>query len=157
MRKAMTLFIILILAQPVYAESWFQRLFGRSSETPRQGEAWKQAPASFTKEDRQKIADYFKDKTQESEKMSKGKGKSKEMPPGLAKKESLPPGLQKQLEKNGTLPPGLAKRDLPYDLERQLSSIAKGHKRVIVDRDVVLMEETTGLILDVIRDVVIGM
>ena len=59
MRKAMTLFIILILAQPVYAESWFQRLFGRSSETPKQAEASKQAPASFTKEDRQKIADYL--------------------------------------------------------------------------------------------------
>ena len=98
-----------------------------------------------------------KKETYKPNKKGKGKGKSKEMPPGLAKKESLPPGLQKQLEKNGTLPPGLAKRDLPYDLAKQLSSITKGHKRVIVDRDVVLMEETTGLILDVIRDVVIGM
>jgi hypothetical protein len=78
------------------------------------------------------------------------------LPPGLAKRETLPPGLQKQLERNGTLPPGLQKKiqPLPVDLERQLSAIDTGYRRVVVAGNVILMNPTTGLIYDIIRNVI---
>lgn len=84
----------------------------------------------------------------------KDKGKSKGMPPGLAKRDSLPPGLQKQLDKNGRLPPGLAKRDLPSDLASKLPERTADQDVVVVENDVVLMDKATGVILDVLKDVV---
>ena len=86
----------------------------------------------------------------------KSKGKSKGLPPGLAKRDSLPPGLQKQLEKNGRLPAGLAKRDLPDDLTSKLPKRADSQEVTVVDNDVVLIDKATGVILDVITDVVTG-
>ncbi len=85
----------------------------------------------------------------------KHKGKSgKSLPPGLAKRNGdLPPGLQKHIEKQGTLPPGLEGRDLPDDLKKRLPKPRKGTKRVIVDDDVLLIEEATGVIIDVLQDV----
>jgi len=85
---------------------------------------------------------------------AKGKGKgAKSMPPGLAKRDELPPGLKKHIEKNGVLPPGLQGRDLPDDLKRRLPKSHKGTKRVIVGDDVVLIEEATRVVIDVIEDV----
>jgi hypothetical protein len=81
------------------------------------------------------------------------KGKKKGLPPGLAKKDELPPGLQKQLERNGRLPPGLEKRRLPYDLERRLKR-RWDEEAIIVDDDVLLVRKATGLIIDIIKDVV---
>jgi hypothetical protein len=78
------------------------------------------------------------------------------LPPGLAKREELPPGLQKHLERNGTLPPGLQKRiqPLPNGLDRQLGKTAPGTKRVVVAGNVVLLEERTSKVLDIVRDVI---
>lgn len=78
------------------------------------------------------------------------------LPPGLAKRETLPPGLQKQLERNGTLPPGLQKKiqPLPIGLERQLTVLPTGYRRVVVAGNVILMNPTTGLIYDIIRNVI---
>ncbi len=77
------------------------------------------------------------------------------LPPGLAKRDRLPPGLEKQLRERGTLPPGLQKRmqPLPGDLERQLRSLPGGYRRGIVGGNVVLMDERTSLIVDIIRNV----
>jgi hypothetical protein len=97
---------------------------------------------AFNEKDREKIKNYYKH-------MGKAK-KSKTMPPGLAKKQNLPPGLQKHIEKNGELPPGLHKRSLPLDLERGLSPLPKGYVRVKVGGDVVLMDEKTRVVVDVI-------
>ena len=72
------------------------------------------------------------------------------LPPGLAKREQLPPGLAKRDQ----LPPGLAKRDLPPDLEHRLGLSRYGTRRVIVGNDVLLIQAATGLVLDVIEDVV---
>ena len=79
------------------------------------------------------------------------RGKSKQFPPGLAKRQTLPPGLARQIQRNGTLPPGLAKRDLPPDLASRLPALPPGQRRLIVGNDVVLVERTSGLILDVLR------
>ena len=85
----------------------------------------------------------------------KNKGNGKGMPPGLAKRGgSLPPGLQRQLERNGRLPPGLAKRDLPNDLTHRLPPPRPGTERVIAGADVLLVHVATGVVLDILRDVV---
>lgn len=82
-----------------------------------------------------------------------GSGNSKKMPPGLAKREHLPPGLQKHLEKNGALPPGLAKRDLPANLVAELPPAHAGTLRQIVGNDVVLIQEGTNIVLDILENV----
>lgn len=86
----------------------------------------------------------------------KGGGKKQGgLPPGLARKEKLPPGLERQLQKKGTLPPGLAKRNLPPDLASRLPSTPPDLERIIVDTNVLLVEKATGVILDIIHDVVV--
>jgi hypothetical protein len=79
-----------------------------------------------------------------------GKGAEKGLPPGLARKGQLPPGLAKRDQ----LPPGLAKRGLPSALEKRLGPPPAGSRRVIVDKDVVLIEEATDRVLDILYDVV---
>jgi hypothetical protein len=81
----------------------------------------------------------------------------KGLPPGLAKRGGkLPPGLQKHLEKNGQLPPGLQKRLEPLlsALDSRLPSIPEYWERVIVERDVILLDRRTNRILDIIEDVI---
>jgi len=85
------------------------------------------------------------------------KAKQKGLPPGLAKRGgNLPPGLQKQLDKNGRLPPGLQKRlePLPVDLDRRLPRLPDHWERVIIERDVILIDRRTQRILDIIENVV---
>ena len=78
------------------------------------------------------------------------------LPPGLAKRDRLPPGLEKQVRERGTLPPGLQKRThpLPVELERQLHKLPAGYVRVVVGATVVLMNQSTHMVHDVIRDAV---
>ncbi len=117
------------------------------------------AKAVFSELERRLIRDFFEDKARKHAEADRGKGAgrdkgtSKSMPPGLAKRDEPPPGLEWQVERFGTLPPGLAKRDLPYDLERLLPRPKLGLWRNIVGRDIVLIEEATGLVLDVIEGV----
>lgn len=85
---------------------------------------------------------------------NKGKKDQKGMPAGLAKRESLPPGLQRQLDKNGALPPGLQKKALPSGLQSRLPPAPRGYERVIVDTNVLLVDAATGIVRDVITDVV---
>ena len=99
-----------------------------------------QVKVAFGDNDRRIIHDYY------SNKKIKGKG----LPPGLAKKGKLPPGLQKQLQRKGKLPPGLAKRHLPYELEDLLSQLPRGYVRLKVGGDVVLVNEETEVIVDII-------
>jgi len=75
----------------------------------------------------------------------------------LAKREKLPPGLQKQLQKNGTLPPGLQKKiePLPTTLEGRLRRLPPDAERVVIGRDVIILDKTTQKILDIIREIAI--
>ncbi|PWR22721.1 hypothetical protein [Zavarzinia aquatilis] len=66
----------------------------------------------------------------------------------------LPPGIRKQLVTRGRLPPGIAKKVLPAGLSGQLSPLPAGYDRMIVGPDVLLVQIATGLIVDIIRDVV---
>jgi hypothetical protein len=105
-------------------------------------------PSYFLPEERRIIQEYY----------HKGKkGKQKALPPGLAKRGgNLPPGLQKQLDKNGKLPPGLQKRlePLPVDLHRRLPRLPEYWERVILERDVILIDRRTNRILDIIENVI---
>src|SRR5262249_30170505 len=78
------------------------------------------------------------------------------LPPGLAKRDRLPPGLEKQLRERGTLPPGLQKRvqPLPPELERQLHQLPTGYRRVAIGGNVILMDERTSVLYDIIRDAI---
>ncbi|MGH9786590.1 MAG: hypothetical protein ACRD88_20665, partial [Terriglobia bacterium] len=97
----------------------------------------------FTTQEREMISDWF---------WSNRNG----LPPGLAKRESLPPGLQKQLQRKGTLPPGLQKKltPLPYALDSRLGRLPSDYLRVVIGRDIVLLDRRSNTILDVIANVI---
>ena len=99
------------------------------------------ARVAFHEKDREAIIGYYSQKN-----------KSKSMPPGLAKKDTPPPGLQKHIVKHGELPPGLQGRSLPYELEKKLTPLPEGFVRLKVGADVVLMDEKTRIVVDVISD-----
>ena len=102
----------------------------------------------FLPEERRIIEEYYR---------KSKKAKQKGLPPGLAKRGgNLPPGLQKQLDKNGRLPPGLQKRlePLPVDLDRRLPRLPEYWERVILERNVILIDRRTQRILDIIENVV---
>lgn len=115
---------------------------GKQSEESTAEKAAKILKGLFTDEDKRTIHGYFE--TNRSN-----------LPPGLAKRESLPPGLQKHIQKNGTLPPGLQNKvqELPPDLEGRLPRLARNLKRVILGDDVLIINETTKVIMDIIKDV----
>ena len=138
MNKARRAFLLFASATAaVVLEGW---IFGTKVTAGR--------PEHFLPEEKRLIEQYYR-----SGKKSNVKG----LPPGLAKRGgNLPPGLQKKLERNGELPPGLQKRlePLPNDLNRQLPSLPEYWERVIVERDVILLDRRTNRILDVIEDVI---
>jgi len=75
--------------------------------------------------------------------------KPKKMLPGLTKRESLPPGLARR----DTLPPGLQGRLLPRELEARLTVLPVAQARVVIGRDVVLMQRDTRVVLDILYGV----
>ncbi|HEX6768637.1 MAG TPA: hypothetical protein VF208_04740, partial [Candidatus Binatia bacterium] len=105
----------------------------------------------FLPDERRAIEDYYRRDN------DKKKPKTKGLPPGLAKREgNLPAGLQKKLARDGQLPPGLQKRleSLPVDLDRQLPRLPENWARVVVERDVILLDRRTNRILDVMENVI---
>jgi hypothetical protein len=107
----------------------------------------KRHPEHFLPEERRIITEYYR----------RANTTKKGLPPGLAKRGGkLPPGLQKQLERNGQLPPGLQKRlePLPSALDSRLPAVPEYWERVIVERDVILLDRRTNRILDIIEDVI---
>ena len=112
----------------------------------------------FSDYDRRHIHDYYQARYQERHRYEEQHSRKK-LPPGLAKREKLPPGLDKREQ----LPPGLAKREhlppgvhgipLPPDLERHLSTLPDGVSRVRIGAEIVLIDDHTRLVLDVIKDI----
>jgi hypothetical protein len=66
--------------------------------------------------------------------------------------QSLPPGIAKNLGRGKPLPPGIAKRALPSGLQTKLPSYP-GHEVIIVDRDVILVDIATQMIVDILTRV----
>lgn len=102
-----------------------------------------EAQQVFSVEERSKITNWFK-------------ANKSGLPPGLAKKEKLPPGLARQLRERGKLPPGLQKKiqPLPPSLEKDMRILPTGYKRVVIAGNVVLMNERTAVIYDIIRNAI---
>ena len=97
----------------------------------------------FGDSDRRKIRHYYKNRDK----------KTKALPPGLAKKHELHPGLRNHIRKYRDLPPGIQGKRLPVDLRRTLQPIPEGNVRIRVGGDILLMNERTRYVLDVIFDV----
>ena len=119
---------------------------GRGRGRDRDREEYSAAPAVvivFSPQERGVITDWFQQNRNG-------------LPPGLAKRESLPPGLQKQLQRNGSLPPGLEKKlaPLPPALEVGLGRLPADCVRVLVGRDLILLDQRRNVVLDIIPDVI---
>ncbi len=112
----------------------------------------------FSAVEKKIIEDFFGEQAADAvsgtKKDKKDKGKKNKNAKNKGKSGELPPGLQKHLEKYGTLPPGLAKKQLPPGLAKRLGSTRSGLERLIVGDDVVLVEEATGVVYDIIKDIV---
>lgn len=65
--------------------------------------------------------------------------------------DSLPPGIRKKVARGKPLPPGIAKR-FPDGLAGQLRA-RPGYDYRTVGADVVLIEIATGVIVDVVKDI----
>lgn len=65
--------------------------------------------------------------------------------------ESLPPGIRKKVARGKPLPPGIAKR-FPDGLRGQLPH-RPGYDYRTVGADVLLVEAATGIIVDVVKDI----
>lgn len=105
-------------------------------------------PERFTLEERRIIEEYYLKGT---------KSKTKGLPPGLAKRGgNLPPGLQKKLDRDGKLPPGLQKRlePLPTELNHRLPALPEYWERVILDRDIILVDRRSNRVLDIIENII---
>lgn len=96
-----------------------------------------QAALNFSERDRAAIAAYYRAHPE------------KKTPPGLAKREKLPSGLAKR----DKLPPGLQGRPLPRDLESRLTAVPAAYVRIVLGRDVLLMQRDTRLVLDILYGV----
>lgn len=143
LRNTLALFLLVLMtATPLYADNSSGRgLLG----------------AVFSELEKQSIRDYYRgrygsDISDEKEVGKKSKKKKAKGKKGK-KHKGLPPGLAKQLKRNGRLPPGLAKRDLPEGLDQMLPERSGKWERVVVDNDVLLIEQATGLIIDILQDV----
>jgi hypothetical protein len=66
--------------------------------------------------------------------------------------QGLPPGIARNLARGKPLPPGIAKRFLPVDLRSRLPAYA-GYEMLIAGRNVLLVSVATGIIADILFDV----
>ena len=102
---------------------------------------------SFSLKEKRVIANFFASNGGDVGGQS-GKGKKKKNK-GVGNR-GLPPGLAK---KGGALPPGIAKRRLPNNLLAQLPPPPRGYERVIVDKDILLVNVATQVVHDVLTHV----
>jgi hypothetical protein len=143
-RRVAALLVVVSMATGASAEG----ILGRSRTIEREPAARAVRSMSivvgFGVEERRYILDWFHDSNNLNA-----------LSPGLANREHLPPGLQLLLAKNGKLPPGLENRlqPLPVVLEGILPKLPDGNRRILVGDNVILLDETTSSIVDIIAGV----
>ena len=118
---------------------------GLSDDRPRDApeEKWERDPVVFSRSDRGAIRDYYL-------------GAASNVPAGLAKRDAtLPPGRRQRLHPNSMLPAGSqnAVEPLPAELERRLRPLYSGYSRGTIGKDVVLVDDRSRRVKDVLRDV----
>ncbi|HJW81434.1 MAG TPA: hypothetical protein VJ396_04245 [Acidiferrobacterales bacterium] len=101
------------------------------------------------RDDRAVVAARFSDHDRAAIEQHYRAARPKKAPPGLAKREQLPPGLARR----DSLPPGLQGRLLPRELEARLTVLPATQVRVIIGRDIVLMQRDTRVVLDILYGV----
>jgi hypothetical protein len=121
---------------------------GKSQEKPEGSKsvgepAWVQLPVrepAFTEREITLIQDWFRTNRNN-------------LPEWLAKSNSVPADLEKQLEKKATVPSGLQSslQPLPDALEKQLMPLPVGFRRVVVGGNVILINQVTRSIVDIVR------
>ena len=67
--------------------------------------------------------------------------------------EALPPGIRRNLARGKPLPPGIARKAPPADLRTRVH-LHEGYELVEVGLDVFLVEVATGIVHDVLMDVI---
>lgn len=105
---------------------------------------------SFSLKEKQVITSFFAGSGGGGGGDQAGKGKGKKNKNKGGGNQGIPPGLAKR---GGALPPGIAKRQLPNNLLAQLPPPPAGYERVIVDKDVLLVEIATQVVHDVLEHV----
>ena len=73
--------------------------------------------------------------------------------PNLSGYRSLPPGIARNVARGKPIPPGIARQQVPVDLAWRLTTLPEGYGRFVIGDDLVLVEITTGLIIDVLDSV----
>jgi hypothetical protein len=144
MKKYAYRLLPMLLAIPMLAPAaWSQGKGREKHQAAASGYGSPNVVIVFTTQDRDIINNWFWDNR-------------RGLPPGLANRESLPPGLQKQLQRNGTLPPGLQKKltPMPYALDSRLVRLPSEIIRVVIGRDIVLMDRRNNIVLDIIPNVI---
>ncbi len=121
---------------------------GQGSVAMHDGRTHTHVGVVFSDSDRHHIHNYYRERYHYYYGAKKHKGR-KGLPPGLAKRQQLPPGLAK----HDRLPPGLYGYRLPHELDRRLSRTPAGVIRVRIGTSIVLMDESTRVVLDVIKDI----
>ncbi|HZI51413.1 MAG TPA: hypothetical protein VFE29_06295 [Terriglobia bacterium] len=143
-RRVAALLVVISVSAGAFAEGIQGRGRGQDRISASKSESSGSIVVGFGIEERDYIVDWFHD-SQNLE----------GLPAGLAKREQLPPGLQRQLAKNGKLPPGLESKlePLPRILEAKLPKLPSGHRRIVIGGNVILLDETTSFIVDIITGI----
>ncbi len=74
---------------------------------------------------------------------------------GKEKSKGPPRGIAKNLARGKSLPPGIAKQYLPDGLQQILPTPPAGYERIIVEGKVLLVKTATGVIHDILTDVIL--
>jgi Ni/Co efflux regulator RcnB len=72
---------------------------------------------------------------------------------GYRQYKPLPPGIRKNLALGKPLPPGIAKQTLPRSMYGSSLPDYPGYEWAAVGRDLVLIDQTTRLVAELVRDV----
>jgi len=143
-RRVAALLVVVSMATGASAEG----ILGRSRSIEREPAARAVRSISivvgFGVEERRYILDWFHDSDN-----------LRALPPDLANREQLPPSLQQLLAKDGKLPPGLENKlqPLPGVLEGILPKLPDGNRRILVGDNVILLDDATSSIVDIIAGV----
>jgi hypothetical protein len=106
----------------------------QGQKKPKGGGAAVRVQVEFSAQEREQIRAFF----------------GEHRPEGL---KPIPPGIRKNLARGKPMPPGIAKQVLPPGLLQSLP-VREGYEVVRVGWDVVLVEVATGIIHDVLMDVI---